>query len=228
MEAKRLVVEGYPEKINIRRESYVVSTGEPVFYQIEGHVIGTIGQVVILMNEYNPDQFWLPFVQAALVRPPPERDDRRNPWLDEMTYGWDDRQWRYGAQGYEHRRTIAMLQRMAEEPYARINSDHRQMYAYDFKLGPQYVLPFQEFRRVEQSEFHYAKHNWDVADEGDHDKDVRYFTLKWENIPMHEFVDWIEQNLTCRYYVDDRHREVVLSTYEDWLHLKLRFHGAQD
>jgi hypothetical protein len=160
--------------------------------------IGYIGHPMILEGKYDPDQMWLPFMQGAIMRHPP-----------------DD--YYYGGPG-EHR--PGMVRRLAARA-VRVEPRFEKMYDYVDK--DQLLLPFVEYRFVPNGEFSRAKWLWPISENGV----CKLFHQKNAIIHGNEeaFVEWGIESFSGRFAMDGG--RVVFECEVDWLLTKLRFYGEQ-
>lgn len=200
---------------------------------MDGYALGTVGNPVILRNTYDPNQAWLPFVQAVFLNAPP-REQYRHHGL-EWACSDDEYETYRMRRDREHRSiyTRKQIREIIDRPIYLDNKD-RMIYRWDEPCDhDQHLIPFIEYQQCTcPHEFRHASEMWDKEGEEPKvsEKDTRKpYALEVQGIGKGTLIAWLKQNISGRFYLDDRTtntaNRVVFERHADWMHAKLRFDG---
>jgi hypothetical protein len=155
-----------------------------------------IGAVMRLEQEYDPAQFWLPFVAALIRHPPPPLGPTAS--------------------------SVLAIHRLQQKTYVtpRRRDSTGEMYAHVAGV-PQIELPFEEYRLVPEAEWRVLSETgypaWDLLD--GHPP-----TLHVGGLDTAEVRDWLLNNCRGRFRLGVRQtRSVRFERLRDFAMAKLRF-----
>lgn len=205
--------------------------------QIDAVALGAVNGVVILHKEYDPDQLWIPCVQAVLAKPPPTQDEReREAWdrhREERLFHWNGNE------------SDSRARDLSERPIY-VRDEWKVMYPSEERNLGQYLLPFSEpeYREFDARGFRYFEHIWDKygeppppwpdhlddedevsEEEWDRHEDKREpLTVAYRGVTTQNILrEWLFENISGRFHFREREGDVALERYADWLHVRLRW-----